>query len=103
MKMNVIDYLLEEEEGTLEIAFIGTLDSSNVLEFEGKITDDIKGRQSVVFDFANLDFINDAGMGLICYLISKIQAEGGAVSLRNADDDLFKSLHESVALPPVLF
>ena len=77
---------------TLELS--GQLDAHTAPIFERFLEERVRGRgkQKLVLDFAKLDYISSAGLGVLMGLIEEVRSNGGDMRLANLPEKIFHVL-----------
>lgn len=77
---------------TLELS--GQLDAHTAPIFERFLEERVRGRdkRKIVLDFAKLDYISSAGLGVLMGLIEEIRSNGGDMRLANLPEKIFHVL-----------
>jgi len=78
------------ERGTCCIDLAGYLDAHTATELESIISASIaNGCRRIVVNFADLDYISSAGLGVFMVFIESIRAEGGDIKLAAMKPKIF--------------
>lgn len=80
---------VRRENGTFRLA--GEIDMSNAAEFAGKVADAVRDGNRLVFDCAELRFIDSTGMAAIVE-ISRGLGTSGSLVIRSAPHSLRKAV-----------
>lgn len=77
---------------TLEIS--GQLDAHTAPIFERFLEERVRGKgtKNLVLDFAKLDYISSAGLGVLMGLIEEVRSNGGDMRLANLPEKIFHVL-----------
>ena len=88
--MNILkDY--NEKELTLTIE--GRIDTITAQELEDEINNEISNFDSLIMDFANLEYISSAGLRVLIATQKKLKAEDKTLTIKNVNDavnEIFK-------------
>ncbi len=72
--------ITKKQNGTaLEIALEGRLDTMTAPELEAELNKSLPGADSLLFDFARLDYISSAGLRVLLSAHKALLAKGGMV------------------------
>ena len=71
--------------GTLEIALEGRLDTMTAPELEAELNRSMSGADSLVLDFAKLDYISSAGLRVLLSAHKVMNGKGG-MKIKNVND-----------------
>ena len=84
---NVIVQLVKGKE--IEIRLDSDLDGNAIDELKACLDRRIQdGIQKIVIDFANVEFLSSAGIGVIFSRQRRIRQTGGEISLKNISDEI---------------
>lgn len=75
-----------EKELTIEIG--ESIDTVTAPDFENAINDEIGKFDSLIIDFANLEYISSAGLRVLISTQKKLKAEGIPMIIRNVNDTI---------------
>ena len=76
--------ILGRENGSLKIALSGEVDSGNADAFyEGVLAAYAAGAANIVFDCADLDFIDSTTLGTFVKILKRVKTDGFKMSLIN--------------------
>ena len=88
--MNILkDY--NEKELTLTIE--GRIDTITAQELEDEVNNEISNFDSLIMDFANLEYISSAGLRVLIATQKKLKAEDKTLTIKNVNDavnEIFK-------------
>ena len=84
MTMEIIKKL---EGKQLTIQLVGELNTVTAPEFDKVIKDDIKGIQTLILDFAKLDYLSSAGLRVLL-LAQKTMNQQGNMVVRNVNSQI---------------
>ncbi|MGQ9631876.1 MAG: STAS domain-containing protein [bacterium] len=77
--------------GTVILKVGGSLDAHTVPKFESALRELIeKGKCKIIVDFARLDYISSAGLGVFMSVIDDTRGKGGDIKLVNLTDKIYK-------------
>ncbi|WP_195940586.1 anti-sigma F factor antagonist [Romboutsia sp. 1001713B170131_170501_G6] len=87
----MINYYLEQKTLTIEFLFT-ELDHHITNEVRDEIDNILLSKpiKNIIFDFRNIKFMDSSGIGVIIGRYKKISAEGGKVSIINANERVEK-------------
>ncbi|CEI73974.1 MULTISPECIES: anti-sigma F factor antagonist [Romboutsia] len=87
----MINYYLEQKTLTIEFVFT-ELDHHITNEVRDEIDNILLSKpiKNIIFDFRNIKFMDSSGIGVIIGRYKKISAEGGKVSIINANERVEK-------------
>ena len=86
--MEIIKQLNGQE---LTLKLVGELNTVTSPELESVIKNDISNITSLIFDFANLEYLSSAGLRILL-VAQKIMAKQGKMTLRNVKKDVMEVL-----------
>jgi len=66
----------------------GRLDSNTAPELEGKVKEIFDKADSLIFDFADLEYISSAGLRVLLASHKKISSANGTMKILNANDSI---------------
>lgn len=75
-----------EKELTIEVG--ESIDTVTAPDFENAINDEIGKFDSLIIDFANLEYISSAGLRVLISTQKKLKAEGIPMIIRNVNDTI---------------
>lgn len=75
----------KQNGNSLEIALEGRLDTMTAPELEAELNKTLGGVDSLVFDFAKLNYISSAGLRVLLSAHKALSAKGG-MKLRNVNE-----------------
>lgn len=75
-----------EKELTIEVG--ESIDTVTAPDFENAINDEIGKFDSLIIDFANLEYISSAGLRVLISTQKKLKAEGIPMTIRNVNDTI---------------
>src|SRR4026209_2315079 len=86
--------LTEDRNGTVIIALAGQLDAHTAPEFERLLEKTIReeDRTKIVLDFAPLDYIASAGLGVLMGFIEEVRVVGGDIKFAAVPERIFHVL-----------
>lgn len=76
------------EQGTLQLALVGRLDTTTAPELE-KVLRDIADIKKLVFDFAELEYLSSAGLRVLL-TASKTMKKQGTMVIRHVNEDVME-------------
>ncbi len=88
--MEIVNTLNGQE---LTIALKGELNSNTAPELEQSITEQLKGVDTLIFDFKELDYISSAGLRVLLIAKKVIDKNNGKLIVRHANEgvmDVFR-------------
>ena len=74
--MNIIK---NAENDKLTIAIVGRLDTNTAPQLETELKQSLEGTESLVFDFAKLDYVSSAGLRVILAAQKQMNKQGSMV------------------------
>lgn len=76
---------------SLVVSISGRLDTNTAPELENKLEGELKDSlDSVVFDFADLEYVSSAGLRVILAVSKKTNASGTSFVIKNVNDDVME-------------
>lgn len=75
-----------KEEGKLNIALTGRLDTTTAPELETSLREDIDEIKELTFDFKDLDYISSAGLRVILFAQKTMNMQGSMEVINVCDD-----------------
>jgi len=86
IKMNIVE---KDEIATLHVG--GYLDAHTASKFESKIQELIQsGKYNIILNFAELEYISSAGLGVIMGNIEDIRNHDGDIKLTEMSDKIYR-------------
>ena len=68
----------------LTISVEGNLNTSNAVEFDAEVKNNIEGAKELVFDFAGVDYMASAGLRVLMSANKTMKKQGGKIKIINA-------------------
>ncbi|MBP5604401.1 MAG: STAS domain-containing protein [Ruminiclostridium sp.] len=84
-----MDIRKAEENGKLTIALIGRVDTVTAPELEKELKADYEAIDSLVMDFAEVEYISSAGLRVLLSAHKAMNKKGG-MKLKNVNDDVME-------------
>ena len=84
-----MDIRKAEENGKLTIALIGRVDTVTAPELEQELKADYEAIDSLVMDFAEVEYISSAGLRVLLTAHKAMNKKGG-MKLKNVNDDVME-------------
>lgn len=81
-----MEYTKEKKGDELHVAISGRLDTESAPKLQSELSQDLTGISSIVFDFADVEYISSSGLRALLYLKKQIPA--GTVTIHNANDSI---------------
>ena len=75
-----------EKELTIEVG--DRIDTITAPDFENEITDEMGNFDSLIIDFANLEYISSAGLRVLISTQKKLKGEGIPMVIKNVNDTI---------------
>ena len=75
------------EGKALEIALEGRLDTTTAPQLEAEVKENLEGVESLVFNFAKLEYISSAGLRVLLSA-QKIMNKQGSMVVRNSSEEI---------------
>jgi anti-anti-sigma factor len=72
---------IENEGGITIISLNGRLDSSNYIQLENKLLDEISQGSSILIDCSHLDYISSSGLRVMLLALKKAEKTGSKLAL----------------------
>ena len=86
--MKIIQELNQQE---LTLKLVGELNTVTAPDLERVIKNDLGGINSLIFDFAELEYLSSAGLRILL-VAQKIMAKQGKMTLRHVSNDVMEVL-----------
>lgn len=86
----MFDAKIDQEENIQKALLKGDLDVYSEDEFKKFIDQEIKTDQDIVFDLADLDYLDSTGLGMFMNIYKNQQANDKKVKIINAKDNIYK-------------
>ena len=93
---------MTQNDKNLIVALEGRLDAVTARDLEMIIMPEIEKSESLVFDFAKLEYISSAGIRVLMGSYQTMSAKGGSMVIRNVTDQGVKEVFEVTGLNSVL-
>ena len=93
---------MTQNDKNLIVALEGRLDAVTARDLEIRIMPEIEKSESLVFDFAKLEYISSAGIRVLMGSYQTMSAKGGSMVIRNVTDQGVKEVFEVTGLNNVL-
>ena len=84
----------------LMMALTGRLDTTTAPDLEKEVKDNIDGVESLIFDFASLEYISSAGLRVLLSA-QKIMNKQGSMVVKNSSDEV-KEIFEVTGFADIL-
>jgi anti-sigma B factor antagonist len=68
------------------VSLDGRLDTTTAPQLEKELSEQFEGTDKLIFDFEKLQYISSAGLRVLLSAQKKMNASGGSMIIRNAND-----------------
>jgi len=91
MEQNQFEVIRQDQEEISVLTIKGYLDAHTAPDFEKAIQELLENdRYKIVIDFAELNYISSAGLGVFMGFIEDVRKNGGDIKLAQLNDRVFK-------------
>lgn len=98
----MLNVSMNDKNGELTLNLEGRLDASVAQNFEKQLEEAIEGKKSVIFDFANLEYISSAGLRVVLWAQQYMEDKGYSnVVVENASD-LIKEIFDTTGFTDIV-
>ena len=84
-----MEITLDRKGSSIEVFVKGRLDTTTAPELEKALVSEMEGLESLVLDFANLEYISSAGLRVLLGAQKRMNRQG-EMKVRNANEDILE-------------
>lgn len=84
-----MEITLDRKSNSIEVFVKGRLDTTMAPELEKALVSEMEGLESLVLDFANLEYISSAGLRVLLGAQKRMNRQG-EMKVRNANEDILE-------------
>ena len=84
-----MELVKNQNANELVIEVIGRLDTTTAPQLENEVKNSLDGIESLILDFAKLEYVSSAGLRVILAAQKKMTAQG-SLTVKNVNDDIME-------------